>query len=149
MVTKVRPCARAHSHGARMTRETPFTVCTSSAMSSSLASPLRPLRSPRHGSATPESRRPAATHAVGPADVHLGPAGGTLQLLPRRRLAAVGAEIHLAVAGEHAAAIGALPPGRVLVLRKLERSLGGMRGRRGGGRRGSPLMLRLLSLRWR
>src|SRR5262245_45047266 len=51
--------------------------------------------------------RPTAAHAIRPADVDLGAARRTFELA-RRRLAAVGTEIHFAAPGDAAAAVGAL-----------------------------------------
>src|SRR6267143_718943 len=85
----------------------------------------------RFGSFKP--RRPAAAHAVAPAHVHLGAARRTLQLFSRGRLAAVRAEIDLAVAREHPTTVGALPPRCLLVLGQLERRFGGGGGALRGG----------------
>src|SRR6266851_6375286 len=77
----------------------------------------------RSGSFKP--RRAAAADAVAPAHVHLGAARRTFQLLPRRRLAAVRAEIDFAIARQHPAAVSALPAWCLLVLGQLEWRVGG------------------------
>src|SRR5260370_25020884 len=77
----------------------------------------------RSGSFKP--RRAAAADAVAPAHAHLGAARRTFQLLPRRRLAAVRAEIDFAIARQHPAAVSALPAWCLLVLGQLEWRGGG------------------------
>src|SRR5439155_215980 len=61
-----------------------------------------------------EARRAPAAGAVAPADVHFTATRGTAQLA-RRRLAALGAEVHLPPPGERFAAIGTLARGLALL----------------------------------
>src|SRR5439155_17764623 len=92
-----------------------------------------PPRSPRGRSRLPgsercdgrvslEAGRAAAAHTVAPAHVHLTAARRTAQL-SRRRLPALGAEVHLAAAGECLAAVGTLA-WRLALLGELERRAG-------------------------